>query len=430
MNRQRRDLSLKKNVLIILLLIFPLIKPSERALDVIFGQALGGFVYDFFVFWNYISVEIVLIMFLRNKFVLKKSVCPLTTIMTLLCIQLALSTISMGSTSINSLIYIFKTLINVLCLFLVADIYANKFRSFVCAVYVYITLLMLMNIATIYLFPHGMYASPGSTRDDYFLFGLDNMGFIYSLHGFFAGMIYYLDKKKKLPASFLLLYAFIFGTYVYRKSGTAIVAALECIIFLIIFKMKKPLRILNYSRTLIVSAVLYICVVVGQSLGIFTGIVEFLTGKTHSFNGRTTIWNAMFSVFPQRPITGFGIMPQTTQRYLYVGGGEDWLAGVGHLHNIVLEFLFKGGIIALLLFGLIWLGCRKTMKKNKNFVITAVLCWQLLISWSVCMFEFRLDTYTFWLIPIFMYNIQNIIGTRDFTRDGRVRKRKVRRCLR
>ena len=48
------------------------------------------------------------------------------------------------------------------------------------------------------------------------------------------------------------------------------------------------------------------------------------------------------------------------------------------------------------------------MEKYNQYLVYRVLCTQLILSLLTCMFEYRIDTYTFWLVPICIYNIENL----------------------
>ena len=113
---------------------------------------------------------------------------------------------------------------NFLLITFLANIYSGKnFYLFLRGCYIYLTFLSILNAASIYIYSPGMYA------ENYYLFGLDNMGFIIALHSFFAGMVCDIRDIGKIKGKTIVLYTLIFLAYVYCKSGTAI-ASLSCIV--------------------------------------------------------------------------------------------------------------------------------------------------------------------------------------------------------
>lgn len=397
---------IKYDVIKLFFIVFPILKPTTEAMSVLLGNSVARLLYQLLEMWNFISIGIVVILFIykfRNG-VSKKKIMSCTLLMLALCVSLSISTFSSNEYNIVNMVRIFG---NMSLLFLLANIYdGDKFKYYLTAIYAYLTFVMFLNAVTIYVYyPDAMY-TPVANNSNYYLFGLDNIGFIYSLHGFFLGMIRNLISKHKLTLRFIITYAFIFGAYIYAQCGTATVILAAVVVVLMLYS-NRLFNLVDYKRTLVVCLLLYFAIVVIQNLGSATGILK-LIGKSETFNGRLFIWAAMLVVWPMHPIMGFGITATVTQRYL-ASAGPAWLSEIGHLHNIVLEFLFKGGIVGLALFLLIWVGCYKIMQKNRGHLLAKILCVQLLLSWLTCMFEYRLDTYTFWLVPITMYFLDTLI---------------------
>lgn len=389
-------MKINKNVFIAAIMLFPIIKPDENSLAFLIGADLARLYMMFMTFWNYINIIICFCWFSYDVLRKKIRISKLTKLVLLLSSILVIATLREFTYDAS---YIIKLIGNLLLLFFLANIYTeNKFLFFIKACCGYLTMLSIFNAITIYIY------SPGTYRESYYLLGLDNMGFIIALHAFFAGMICNIVEKNTIQLKLGILYVFIFGAYIYCKSGTAIMISCMLVLVLIFYK-SNVMNIITYKKTILIICIIFLTVTLMPNTYIWQTISNMM-GKGSTFSGRTIIWLAMFSVLPKHLVIGFGVEPEVTQHYigLYPSGG--WLNGIGHMHNIVLEFLFRGGIVGVVFFLLIWLGCIEKMEKFKSEIIYKVLCLQFLFTMVACMFEFRMDTYTFWILPICLYEIE------------------------
>ena len=391
-------MKIKKSVVIVVLLLFPIIKPVEEAMEVLVGASLAHGYIRFLSIWDYLSMAICCLwLFVKWKSKQVK-IAKYTKIVLLISLVFVVATLREFT---YDYIYICRMIGNFLLITFVANIYSGKnFRFFLKGCYVYLTLLSILNAISIYIYSPGMYAP------SYYLFGLDNMGFIIALHSFFAGMICDISDKGKIRGKTISLYTLIFLAYVYCESGTAIAMCVATLVLLMCYR-SKIMELITYKKVLLILFVAFISITSIQNVGLWESVSNLL-GKGNSFNGRTIIWAAMFSVIPKHLFAGFGIMPTVTQHYLGLYPSGGWLRGIGHMHNIVFEFLFRGGMLGLILFVCVWLGCISKMESNKDRLIYKILCVQLLFSMMSCMFEFRIDTYTFWMLPICLYEIESL----------------------
>lgn len=388
-------MKIKKSVLIVVLLLFPMIKPIEEAIGLLIGPNLARCYIRFLSIWDYLSMVICsLWLFMKCKSKQVK-IALYTKIVVLISLLFVIATLREFT---YDYMYICRVIGNLLLITFVANIYSGeKFCYFLKGCYIYLTSLAILNAISIYIYSPGMYA------ENYYLFGLDNMGFIIALHAFFVGMVCDISEKGKIKRKTIILYVFIFASYVYCKSGTAIVICAATLIFLMVYRL-RIMKLITYKKVLLILFISFISITLIQNVGLWEMVSNWL-GKGNGFNGRTVIWAAMFNVIQRHMIAGFGIMPTVTQYYLGLYPSGGWLNNIGHMHNIVFEFLFRGGIIGLILFSFLWIGCIRNMENNKKELVYKVLCVQLLFSMMSCMFEFRIDTYTFWILPICLYEI-------------------------
>lgn len=390
---------------ITLLAIVPVVRPDIRALAMLLGSGPAMMLNSLLNNWVWISLAITILaalMFYRsgNNRVGLIIVCPVVLFLVLL-----FSTWLSGFKEVDLLLLTFWRIVNP---FLIASLCNKKsFRSYCQAWYLYLTVSMLLNSATMFAYggQDGMYLAYDVTGygRGYYLYGLDNASFMYALAGAAVGTFYCRARYGGLSLGFLAAYAFIFSAYFYTGAGTAMAIIAVLGFVLILFEITGRPRI-NVSLTISVCVVGFVLIVLVQNVDAFTVVLE-LIGKDSTFTGRIAIWEAAFSALKGHELMGFGISPIKMHAALSTVTVDPFIAWqIGHLHNVIIEFLFKGGIIGLMaflfvsVFPLRYLACG-----DYRLVKTPLLLFYILMCFT-CMFEYRLDTVTFWLIPCLLFN--------------------------
>lgn len=375
-------------------LLFPLITPSQLALQTLFGNSIGSYILMLFRLWNIVSILVVVFAMLSKQRLEKYCVLIL-----LFCIILIFSTLLQEDVSLT---YIVRSLGSTSMLFFLSGFYKHEeFIYYLQAIYYTLTIHSFFAASTIYL-----YYPNGIGMENYYLYGLDNISFIYAFYGFAVGFVYNLVAYKKLKSSFSIIYIFIAGAYLYAKTGTGTAIILICIMFVVIYK-RNFLKKIDYRTTLIICVLMFLFFVVVQQFGFVNNIFLSL-GKDSTLNGRTRIWEVGLSVIREHWLLGIGISDTVISQYLK-SAGLVWKIEIGHLHNIVLEILCRGGILAFGIFIGLWIKAYKKMQKNSGHIISYTLNILIVLSWLICMFEFRITMYPFWFLLILAYHVQDLI---------------------
>ena len=388
--------------------IIPTVKPDHRAIALLIGSSSANYFDAVFELWTWFSLALILFIFLftqwKGRYIDSCIICPL-----LLFLGLTASTFLSGYKEIDLLLLTFWRIV---CPFLLCAICTRAtFSSFCKAWYFFLTITMIFNSISMYLYAEhdGMYLSMDITGygRGYYLYGLDNVCFMYALAGAAVGSFYYRVKFGHIPLRFFLIYCFIFGAFFYTAAGTAMVIASLLLLFLICFDLFNKPNI-NPTISILICAAGFVLIVLVQNVDVFSPILK-LIGKDSTFTGRTQIWDAAFRALSGDELFGFGISPINMHRVLsYVVNNSFIALQIGHLHNIILEFYFKGGVIGLVFFLLTLLLPFKKAHQHPCSVIVSMLSMYFILMWFTCMFEFRLDTITFWLIPILMGHLNLI----------------------
>ena len=408
-NRSTIAIDFQRNILqkkicfsyiILFLSIVPIIKPSLPALQVLLGNQLGSSISSILSIWSILSFFFISVYYFLSR--TKPTI--LFSCAILLCISLFASNFLNDSLSIQS---IGPFICNIILIFGLSDIYKKKIDAYIYTWYVVLTFYMIINSWTMYIYyPKGIYiGGMQENNSNYYLFALDNVSFLYSMCGLFLGDVLCQLRIIKRNLHYVI-YAFILFAYVYVQAGTAI-AILVLYVFFSTLLRTRASKIFTYPNCLIFMSVSFSFIVILNSVGIFEPLLD-LINKDMTFSGRTYIWSsAIKGLYEGHLLFGFGNDPNVVPHVLSIYGPR-WLIGIGHLHNVCMQFLFNGGVIALLLFVLILLAPLLCVSHCKNDRLYNLIVCQFFLTWLAYMFEYRLETYTFWLIPIMLFNINYI----------------------
>lgn len=203
-------------------------------------------------------------------------------------------------------------------------------------------LLFTINLYTIIMYyPIGMYETDKVVGDLYFM-GHDN-GMIYNLIPLCAVcMIYsYLTEGRLMTRyTFFALFLSVFSE-VYVHSATGIIEVTMLLILVVMYDNK-------YLRKIVTPGVLittYLCfnvlIVFMKIQNYFAGFIVGVLGKDLTLTGRTVLWD--FAVFKIRQ-----------NNFMGYGMGSEIPGANGHTyphcHNLLLDFLYKGGLFSFICF--------------------------------------------------------------------------------
>ncbi len=147
------------------------------------------------------------------------------------------------------------------------------------------------------------------------------------------------NKKARILHSIILIVAFVGMLFTFSRG-----AYLSFLVMLVAF------GILNFSRSKLSRWILLIiCICTALFILIPNPFAERLSTislNDISISKRFEAWRAAIHGFTSRPIGGYGIGSLNAWQFLKNSGVE----GIHHIHNIVLEILVEGGLVAILIY--------------------------------------------------------------------------------
>lgn len=391
----------------LLLLVTPVLLPTYDGLAVLIGSRNATTFLSAAFAWRYVCWAIYAILFgmslvrdVRSKIV----AIPFL----LLILSVLYSSLYNGYGLRNSLSDLMPIVMTII---LTITFSGREFQRYLKALYVWISILMIINSACMLrYYPGGMYnAGFMGTNDNYYLFGLDNVCFLYALAGCSIGLLY-RSTVNRIGILLPMIYAIVFFPYYIARAGTAM-AVVTVLPFLIFLAGRSfSTRILNYKYVLIASLVLFFAICVLNTLGVFEGLLE-LIGKDATFSNRTYIWRAVIRSMKGHELLGYGLSLDLMHTVLSMASGgyySLYMSQIGHVHNVLLEFYFRSGLVGFVLFLFCLLAPYKRMAALKGTYTARLMCVLFFLLWITHMFEFRTSEILFWIIPLCLYRVNDI----------------------
>lgn len=216
------------------------------------------------------------------------------------------------------------------------------------------------NLVAYFLFPSGL-----ATRENYaggvsqeWILGWHHYFKIWFIPALLIAWVYrdYFNKSKRC----YLLTAAIIITESFWGASTGLTGAILFVALLIIPRIKK---ILTPARATFLAAFFIVTIVFLQKYDYLTFLLSSIYSDNLDFSGRLVIWSSAIQAFTKSPLFGYGICSATTDVVRILGLGP-WAT---HCHNHILQIMFEGGIVSLVLFiALLYVNIKSCAKKWKN----------------------------------------------------------------
>lgn len=290
-----------------------------------------------------------------------------------------------------------------------------------------ITVNLLINLATIALFPGGMYHF--SLYDTNYYMGYDNCLTMYVLPVLTCVFLYsWMEYKKqsKLTVAIIVLCAVeVCCTHVMTA---VITVAVFVMMYALQWWVNKRYQIsFTVLAGYVINVIFFISIVVVQIGNIFAVFLNAM-GKGVTFNSRTFIWNSAMELILKQPVFGYG---DVDLPFLYIGPEESYTVVVAHAHNMYLSQAYHGGLIEVaLFFVLLYLIYRrmKASEKDNIYTILSIGCFVILLASQM---ENMFLLYYF-IVFTAAYHIEMLNGTElegfllDFGKRRRAGRRRSR----
>lgn len=229
-------------------------------------------------------------------------------------------------------------------------------------------LFVLINFATILLFPQGMYEFNTFTQN-YFL-GYRNNSIMLFFPAIIFSIVRSLRKYNKLTLSSFVITAVSFATVIIAFSATSVIGMTVFTLFLLLALINKMPNSLNIITYLAINIAYFFGVIILRLQEAFAFIIVDMLGRDLTFTGRTKIWDSALAAFAKSPVFGVGEIENQASRDLI---------GATHAHNYYLDLLYKSGLPGFLIFFAILIICGVALYRNRKngkipFIVSGAIC--------------------------------------------------------
>lgn len=229
-------------------------------------------------------------------------------------------------------------------------------------------LFVLINFATVLLFPQGMYEFNTFTQN-YFL-GYRNNSIMLFFPAIIFSIVRSLRKYNKLTLSSFVITAVSFATVILAFSATSVIGMTVFTLFLLLALINKMPNFLNIITYLAINIAYFFGVIILRLQEAFAFIIVDMLGRDLTFTGRTKIWDSALAAFAKSPVFGVGEIENQASRDLI---------GATHAHNYYLDLLYKSGLPGFLIFFAILIICGVALYRNRKngkipFVVSGAIC--------------------------------------------------------
>ncbi len=253
-------------------------------------------------------------------------------------------------------------------------------------------ILIYANLLTVLLFPNGMYVTvnyAGQQTRNNWLLGMDNGQAPLFLWAITVSVLrtYFITGKTKLTPRNLFLLVAILATVLICWQATIIVGMTIIVFALLFSEYFAKAKLLNIWTYFLIVAIVFALLVIFQSVGGFSYIIQTILRKDLTFSGRVMIWGKTIKAISQHPLLGYG---RQDDYFMWKSVGHI------HTHNMYLQTLYQGGILHFSVFIFVHLVTAKKLYKNNENVLSNAL--SMILFCLLIMFQVEAYAYSFWIV--------------------------------
>lgn len=264
-----------------------------------------------------------------------------------------------GSFSVISVIILYEFAINNKITFISSQLFCFE-------------LMIYINLFTEIIFPDGLFVT-GNEFVHYtncWLLGLYNTHTQYYFPALLFAWLYKEATGKKIRA-YLLLAAILTASIIVWSGGTILSLGLMIIVYVL---FKNRTNLFNYYNYWALHIIFFVTIICFRFQNYFIWLIGGILGKWSSLISRMNLWDRVLNSIWEAPIIGNGIW-NGVKRILETG-----VIFGSHAHNMLLEIMYQGGFINLILWVLIIIISGTKINKYRytsesKIIATAFLGW-------------------------------------------------------
>lgn len=236
---------------------------------------------------------------------------------------------------------------------------------------------------------------------NYFFLAEDNATMFWTFPVLVVVWIYYFrfNKTRKMLFWAITYTIATVCSYVYMNSAAAIITTVFVAFFvLILYRSLKHnkngkivLGAITFNRAILVGYISSILLIFTDFISLFRNIIVEVFNKDLTLSSRIFIWQRALAHIQKSQWIGYGNEnPEFTTAII----------GINHTHNLILEILYRGGIIGLILFSFALFYCGRVSLRSKGKILYIFLCGTLATFFLSLSVEFGFYRYPYVILLV------------------------------
>lgn len=177
---------------------------------------------------------------------------------------------------------------------------------------------------------------------------------------------------------------------VLSSSSTAVIITIICLVGMFFVKSRFIYKKMPFF---LVAGEVFLIYFLSSSEGVINSIIQTLFRKNYTLAGRTYIWERALELIAENPFIGYGRGANVTVDIDYFGTNYYF----SELHNAILQVMFNGGWIAIIIYSLILVCLYKICIKNRS-INGNILAIGMACCFIAGMTESVQDAITIWMV--------------------------------
>ncbi len=304
------------------------------------------------------------------------------------------------------------SVVAILSVVMLYDVALEKRKVFLSSQLFCFEVVIYINLVTEILFPDSMYVPPLENTlhvsSRYWFLGFYNSHIQYFLPALMIAFLYKEETGKSIRK--ILLTAAIAVSVIKVWSAGSLVTLFGMAVVYAVFKNKT--KIFHYYSYWILPIIFFVFGILLKAQVLLESLIEGVLGKWHSFELRMSLWDKCLDFILARPVFGYG------DEYPIELEMKTGMAWASYTHNQLLEIVYKGGIINLVLFAVIVIIAGKNVYQYRDTIESKIIA-TVFLGWCLNgLVEASLNPLVIGMFVIAYYsNIENGAAVPDGTID-------------
>lgn len=272
--------------------------------------------------------------------------------------------------------------------------FGDDLESIIRSIFAVLSILAIINFISLLLFPDGLYVTGATNQaSENWVLGFKNKHIVFFFPLILSTL--YLCALDGVKVDKVIVLLIVGLSIAIAGSGTAIACLAVAFIFVLASFTKGKHSPFNARTYFLVSLALFVAVVILRLQDHFSFIIVDVLGKDLTFTNRTSLWDEALRHISEHPFVGAGYWEATRKHLLFNS------QSIVSAHNYLLELMFTGGIISLLLFlGINFLLASRLRQYNSQRItrIASAIYFALSLALIVEVYEDFFFFVTFFMI--------------------------------